>query len=259
MKEHKKDLLTKYILIDNYSDYVYGHLHKECTLDELSSTGEYDKMLRNSTIAEIKRKLKNCLDIGRTSKLAQIHPSLLNILDRFDANKEWKENNIKARYDELADKINKAIAKISPSDLYMVSNISLFDNTIRVKVKGDWRYFNIHYYNIANRIGDCTVEIPAMVICLYHDTDNASQATLRLTELCEKDNKAIIQVMSGVTYLYNRKDILEDICQAMHNYEMEKERIEAIYEDNNDDITNDGTAILETAARQAYFDGKLSV
>jgi hypothetical protein len=40
---------------------------------------------------------------------------------------------------------------------------------------------------------------------------------------------------------------------------MEKERIEAIYEDNNDDITTDGTAILEAAARQAYFDGKLNV
>ena len=63
MREHKKDLLTKYILIDNYSDYVYGHLRKEYTLDELSSTGEFDKMLRRYSIDEIKRKLKDCLDI----------------------------------------------------------------------------------------------------------------------------------------------------------------------------------------------------
>lgn len=255
MKEHKKDLLTKYILIDNYSDYVYGHLHKEFTLDELDSTGEFDKMLRRYSIAEIKRKLKNCLDISRTGKLAQMHPLLLNILDRFDTNKEWKENNIKAQYDILVEKINKAIAKISPSNVYKVCNINLNNNSIRVSVEDHWRYFEIHYYNREDRIGDCTVEIPSSVIALYHETDNTGQ----LTEFCEKDNKVIMQVMSGVMYLYHNQKILEDICQAFHTYKMEKERIEAIYEDNNDDITTDGTAILEAAARQAYFDGKLNV
>jgi hypothetical protein len=257
MKEHKKDLLTKYILIDNYSDYVYGHLRKEDTLDELYSTGEFDKMLRRYSIDEIKRKLKDCLDISRTGELAQLHPLLLNILDRFNDNKEWKENIIKLQYDILADKINKAIAKISP--LYKVSNISLTNNSIRVSVEDHWRYFDIHYYSRQNGVGDCTIEIPSSVITFYHETDNTGQATQRLTDFCEKENKIIIQVISGVTYLYNNKYILEDICQALHVYEMEKERIEAIYEDNNDDITTDGTAILEAAARQAYFDGKLNV
>ena len=84
MREYKKDLLTKYILIDNYSDYVYGHLRKEDTLDELYSTGEFDKMLRRHSNTEIKRKLKDCLDISRTGKLAQMHPLLLNILDRYE-------------------------------------------------------------------------------------------------------------------------------------------------------------------------------
>lgn len=256
MKERKKDLLTKYILIDNYSDYVYGNLRKECTLDELSSTGEFDKMARNYNIAIIKNKLKGCLDISRKGKLAQIHPPLLDVLDRFDANKEWKENSLKAQYNELTDKINKAIAKISPNG-YNVSNLT--DKSIRVSVENHWRYFEIRYYSRANRVGDCAIEIPSSVITLCHDTDNAVSATQRLTELCEKDNKAIMQVISAVTYLYNNEHILEDICQAMHNCETEKERIEAIYEDNNDDITNDGLAILETAARQAYFDGKLSV
>lgn len=259
MREYKKDLLTKYILIDNYSDYVYGHLRKEDTLDELYSTGEFDKMLRRHSNAEIKRKLKDCLDISRTGKLAQLHPLLLNILDRFHDNKEWKENNIKAQYDILAEKINKAIAKISPTNVYKVSNISLTNNYIRVGVETGWRYFDIHYYSRQNGVGDCTVEIPSLVLTLYHETDNAGQSTQRLTELCEENNKAIMQIISGVTYLYHNQNILEDICQALHVYEMEKERIEAIYEDNNDDITTDGTAILEAAARQAYFDGKLSV
>lgn len=254
MKEHKKDLLAKYILIVNYSDYLYGHLCKEYTLDELSSTGEFDKMLRRYSIDEIERKLKDCLDISREGDLAQAHPLLLGILDRFDTNKEWKENSLKTQYDILADKINKAIAKISPSNWYKVSNIDLNNNSIRVSVEDHWRYFEIHYYN--NRVGDCTIEIPSSVIALYHDTD---QSTLKLTEFCEKENKAIIQVISGVTYLYNNKYILEDICQAFHVYETEKERIVAIYEDNNDDITTDGTAILEAAARQAYFEGKLNV
>jgi hypothetical protein len=259
MREYKKDLLTKYILIDNYSDYVYGHLRKEFTLDELYSTGEFDKMLRGYSIDEIKRKLKDCLDISRTGKLAQMHPSLLNILDRFDTNKEWKENNLKVQYDELADKINKAIAEIMPSNVYKVSNINLTNNCIRVSVENHWRYFDIYYYSRQNGVGDCAVEIPSLVLTLSHDTDNTGQATQKLTELCEKDNKAIMQVMSGVMCLYNNKYILDDICQAIHNYEMEKERIETMYEDNNDDITTDGTAILETAARQAYFDGKLNV
>lgn len=256
MREYKKDLLTKYILIDNYSDYVYGHLRKEDTLDELYSTGEFDKMLRRHNNAEIKRKLKDCLDISRTGKLAQLHPLLLNILDRFHDNKEWKENNIKAQYNELAEKIDKAIAKISPTNVYKVSNISLTNNYIRVGVETGWRYFDIHYYSRQNGVGDCTVEIPSSVICLYHETD---QSTRELTEFSKEQNKSIIQVISGVTYLYNNQNILEDICQALHVYEMEKERIEAIYEDNNDDITTDGTAILEAAARQAYFDGKLNV
>ena len=259
MKEHKKDLLTKYILIDNYSDYVYGHLRKEDTLDELSSTGEFDKMLRRHSNAEIKRKLKDCLDISRTGKLAQLHPLLLNILNRFENNKEWKENSIKGQYNILTDKINETIAKISPSNVYWVSNINLTNNCIRVSVNNHWRYFEIHYYSRQNRVGDCTVEIPSLVLTLYHDTDNADQSTQRLMELCEEDNKAIMQIISGVTYLYHNQNILEDICQAFHIYEMEKERIEAIYEDNNDDITTDGTAILEAAARQAYFDGKLNV
>lgn len=254
MREHKKDLLTKYILIDNYSDYVYGHLRKEYTLDELSSTGEFDKMLRRYSIDEIKRKLKDCLDISREGELAQAHPLLLDILDRFETNKIWKENNIEAQYNILAEKINKAIAKISPTNGYKVSSINLSNNSIRVSLENHWRYFEIHYYD--NNVGDCTVEIPSSVICLYHDTD---QSTRELTEFCEKENKAIIQVISGVTYLYNNKYILEDICQAFYIYKTEKERIEAIYEGNNDDITTDGTAILEAAARQAYFDGKLNV
>ena len=257
MREHKKDLLTKYILIDNYSDYVYGHLRKEYTLDELDSTGEFDKMLRKYSIDEIKRKLKDCLDISRTGELAQMHPLLLNILDRFNDNKEWKENSIKFQYDILVDKINKAIAKISP--LYKVSNINLTNNSIRVSVEDHWRYFDIHYYSRQNGVGDCTVEIPSSVITFYHETDNTGQATQRLTDFCKEENKVIIQVISGITYLYNNKYILEDICQAFHNYEMEKERIKAIYKGNNDDITTDGTAILEAAARQAYFDGKLNV
>lgn len=258
MREHKKDLLTKYILIDNYSDYVYGHLRKEDTLDELSSTGEFDKMLRKYSIDEIKRKLKDCLDISRESELAQTHPLLLDILDRFDANKELKENNLEVQYDILADKINKAIAKISPTNVYKVSSINLTNNSIRVSLENHWRYFEIHYYD--NNVDDCTIEIPSSVIALYHEkTNNGDQFTQQLAEFCEKENKAIIQVISGVTYLYNNKYILEDICQAFHIYKMEKERIEAIYEDNNDDITTDGTAILEAAARQAYFDGKLNV
>lgn len=257
MREYKKDLLTKYILIDNYSDYVYDHLRKEDTLDELYSTGEFDKMLRGYSIDEIKRKLKDCLDISRTGELAQLHPLLLNILDRFNDNKEWKENAIKAQYNELADKINKAIAKISP--LYKVSNINLTNNCIRISVENHWRYFDIQYYSRQNRVGDCTIDTPSSIITLCHETDNTGQSTQELTEFCEKENKAIIQVMSGVMCLYNNKYILEDIGQALHNYEMEKERIEAIYEGNNDDITTDGTAILEAAARQAYFDGKLNV
>ena len=257
MREHKKDLLTKYILIDNYSDYVYGHLRKEDTLDELYSTGEFDKMLRGYSIDEIKRKLKDCLDISRTGELAQLHPLLLNILDRFNDNKEWKENALKAQYNILVDKINKAIAKISP--LYKVSNINLTNNSIRISVKDHWRYFDIDYYSRQNGVGDCTIEIPSSLINLCHETDNTGQSTQELTEFCEKENKAIIQVMSGVMCLYNNKAILEDICQALHNYEMEKERIEVIYEDNNDDIATDGTAILEAAARQAYLDGKLNV
>lgn len=259
MREHKKDLLTKYILIDNYSDYVYGHLHKEFTLDELYSTGEFDKMLRSYTIAEIKRKLKDCLDLSRTGELAQLHPLLLNILDRFNDNKEWKENSIEAQYNILVDKINKAIAEISPSNEYKVSHINLVNKCIRVSVENHWRYFEIHYYSRQNGGGDCTIEIPSLVLALCHETDNTGQSTQELTEFCEKENKAIIQVMSGVMCLYNNKAILEDICQALHNYEMEKERIEAIYENNNDDITTDGTAILEAAARQAYLDGKLNV
>ena len=259
MREYKKDLLTKYILIDNYIDYVYGHIRKEYTLDNLHSTGEFDRMLRSYTIAIIKNKIKDCLDISRTGKLAQIHPSLLSILDRFNDNKAWKKNSLKVQYNELAEKINKAIAKISPSDWYKVSNINLGNNTIRVGVETGWRYFDIHYDGRQNGVGDCTVEIPSLLITLYHETDNADHSTQQLTELCEENNKAIIQVMTGVMYLYNNEHILDDICQAMHNYEMEKERIEAIYEDNNDDITTDGTAILEAAARQAYFDGKLNV
>lgn len=259
MREYKKDLLTKYILIDNYSDYVYGHLRKEDTLDELYSTGEFDKMLRRHSNAEIKRKLKDCLGISRTGKLAQLHPLLLNILDRFHDNKEWKENNIKSQYDILADKINKAIAKISPTNVYNVSNISLTNNYIRVTDEGGWRYFDIHYYSRQNRVGDYTIDIPSNVLCFYHETDNVDQPTQELTEYSKEQNKSIIQVISGVTYLYHNQNILEDICQALHVYEMEKERIEAIYEDNNDDITTDGTAILEAAARQAYFDGKLNV
>jgi len=213
--------------------------------------------LRGYSIDEIKRKLNDCLDINRTDELAQLHPLLLNILDRFHDNKEWKENNIKAQYNELAEKIDKAIAKISP--LYKVSNINLTNNSIRVSVEDHWRYFDIHYYSRQNGVGDCTIEIPSSVITFYHETDNTGQATQKLTELCEKGNKAIMQVMTGVMYLYNNKHILEDICQALHVYEMEKERIEAIYEDNNDDITTDGTAILEAAARQSYLDGKLNV
>lgn len=257
MREHKKDLLTKYILIVNYSDYLYGHLCKEYTLDELSSTGEFDKMLRRYSIDEIKRKLKDCLDISREGDLAQAHPLLLDILDRFDTNKEWKENSLKTQYDILADKINKAISKISPSNWYKVIDINLNNNTIRVSFEDHWRYFEIHYYN--NRVGDCTIEIPSSVLTFYHEPDNADYSTQQLTDFCEKENKAIIQVISGVTYLYNNQYILEDICQAFHVYEMEKERIKAIYEDNNEDITTDGTAILEAAARQAYFDGKLNV
>ena len=259
MGEYKKDLLTKYILIDNYMDYVYGHIRKECTLDNLHSTGEFDRMLRSYTITIIKNKIKGCLDIYRTGKLAKIHPSLLSILDRLDTNKAWKKNSLKVQYNELAEKINKAIAKISPSDWYKVSNINLDNNIIRVTVEDDLRYFDIHYSSRENKIGHCYIETPSSVITLYNETDNADQSTQQLTELCEEDNKSIIQVMTGVMYLYNNEYILDDICQAMHNYEMEKERIEAIYEDNNDSITNDGTAILEAAARQAYLDGKLNV
>ncbi|MBQ2176952.1 MAG: hypothetical protein II453_18495 [Alphaproteobacteria bacterium] len=255
MREYKKDLLTKYILIDNYSDYVYGLLRKEDTLDELYSTGEFDKMLRKHSNTEIKCKLKDCLDISRTGKLAQLHPLLLNILDRFNDNKERKETYMEIQYNKLAEKINNAIAKISPSNVYKVKNINLANNCIRVSVENHWRYFEIHFYSRENRVRDCTIEIPSSVITLYHDTDNADQ----LTEFCEKENKAIIQVISGVTYLYNNKYILEDICQALDNYEMEKVRIEDIYEYNNDIIATDGTAILEAAARQAYLDGKLNV
>ncbi len=257
MGEYKKDLLTKYILIDNYIDYVYGHLRRECTLDNLHSTGEFDRMLRSYTITIIKNKIKGCLDIYRTGKLAKIHSSLLSIRDRFNDNKAWKKNSLKVQYNELAEKINKAIAKISPSDWYKVSNINLDNNTIRVGVEGDLRYFDIHYSSRENKIGNCYIEIPSSVITFYHETDNAG--TQQLTEICEEDNKGVIQVMTGVMYLYNNEYILDDIRQAMHNYEMEKERIEAIYEDNNDSITNDGTAILEAAARQAYLDGKLNV
>lgn len=259
MKESKKTLLEKYILIDNYTDYVYGRVHKEYTLDELRSTGEFEKMMRKYSIADIKRKLKDCLDISRTGTLAQTHPLLLNILDRFDTNKEWKENSIKAQYDILADKINKALAKILPTNVYKVSRINLTDNSIRVTAEGDWRYFDIHYYSRQNRVGDCNIEIPSFVLTLYHETDNADQSTQELTEFSKEQNKSIIQVISGVTYLYNNVHILEEICQALHIYEMKKERIEAIYADKNGEITNDGAAILEAAARQAYNDGKLSV
>lgn len=259
MKESKKPLLEKYILIDNYSDYVYGHLRKEDTLDELYSTGEFEKMLRKYSIADIKRKLKGCLDISRTSELAQRHPSLLNILDRFSNNKEWKETSLKAQYDILADKINKAISQISPSNWYKVDKIDLTNRSIRITVENDWRNFEIHYYYRDNRIGDCTIDIPSNVLYFYHETDNADQSTRELTSFSTKQNKSVMQVMSGVLYLYNNEHILEEICQALHIYEMEKERIEAIYEGKNDEITNDGTAILEAAARQAYNDGKLSV
>lgn len=258
MREQKKDLLTRYILIDNYSDYVYGHLRKEDTLDELSSTGEYDKMLRKFSISDLKSKLRNCLDISRNNELAQRHPSLLNVLDRIDNNKDWKENSIKEQYDILSEKINKAIAKIMPSHWYNVCNINIHNKTIRVGlVELGWRYFEIHYYG--RKTDDCTIEIPSSVICLYHDTDNAGQPTQQLTDFAKKENESILRVMSGVTYLYNNKDILEDICQAIRYYETEKERIEAIYEDNYDEITNDGIAILENAARQAYLNGELVV
>lgn len=257
MGEQKKDLLTRYILIDNYSDYVYGHLRKEYTLDELCSTGEYDKMLRKFSISDIKDKLKKCLDISKTSELAQKNPSLLNVLDRIIDNKTWKENNIKALYDILSDKINKAIAKIMPSNCYKVCNINLYNKTIRVGVETSWQYFEIQCYD--NKVGDCNIGIPASVICLYHGTDNADQSARQLTDFSEKQNKSIIQIMSGVTYLYNNKYILEEICQAILDYEMEKARIEVIYADKYDDITNGGIVILENAARQAYFDGKLVV
>ena len=260
MKESKKTLLEKYILIDNYTDYVYGRVNKEDTLDELRSTGEFEKMIRKFSINEIKRKIKGCLDISRTDKLAQLHPLLLNILDRFSNNKEWEENNIKAQYDKLEESINKAISQISPSNWYKVDKIDLTNRSIRITVENDWRYFEIHYYYRDNRIGVYTIDIPSNnVLYFYHETDNADQSTRELTSFSTKQNKAVMQVMSGVLYLYNNEHILEEIDQALHIYEMEKERIEAIYEDKNDEITNDGMAILEAAARQAYYDGKLSV
>ena len=259
MKESKKPLLEKYILIDNYTDYVYGRVNKEDTLDELRSTGEFEKMIRKFSINEIKRKIKGCLDISRTGKLAQIHPSLIQILDRYDSNKNWKETSLKAQYSKLEESINKAISQISPSNWYKVDKIDLTNRSIRITVENDWRHFEIHYYYRDNRIGDCTIDIPSNVLYFYHETDNADQSTLELTSFSTKQNKSVMQVMSGVLYLYNNKYILEEICQALHIYEMEKERIEAIYEDKNDEITTDGTAILEAAARQAYNDGKLSV
>jgi hypothetical protein len=92
---------------------------------------------------------------------------------------------------------------------------------------------------------------------LHRDTDNADQ--WQLTDFSKQQNKSMIMIMSGVTYLYNNKDILDEICQAIRDYETEKERIETVCEDNYDNITNDGIAILENAARQAYLDGKLVV
>lgn len=258
MREQKKDLLTKYILIKNYSSYVYGQLRKEDTLDELSSNGEYDKMLRKFSISDLKNKLKCCLDISRKGDLAQRHPSLLNVLDRIDGNKDWKENNIKEQYNILSEKINKAIAKIMPLNRYKVGNINLYDKTIRVElVELGWRSFKIQCYGSKGE--DCSIEVPSMLIHLHSDTNNADQSARQMTDFSETDNKSILRVMSGVAYLYNNKYILEDICQAFHDYEMEKERINAIYEDNNDEITDDGIAILENAARKAYFDGELVV
>lgn len=257
MREQKKDLLTKYILIDNYSDYVYGHLRKEYTLDELSSNGEYDKMLCKFSISDLKKKLSECLNISRNSDLAQRHPSLLNVLDRIDDNNEWKENSIKEQYNILSEKINKAIAKIMPSNWYRVANINLFDKTIRVGVEASWQYFEIQYYD--SKVNDCTIRIPSLLMSLHRDTDNADQSAWQLTDFSKQQNKSMIMIMSGVTYLYNNKEILDKICQAIRDYETEKERIETVCEGNYDNITNDGIAILENAARKAYFEGELVV
>ena len=253
MKEHKKDLLEKYILIENYIDYVHKCLHNEDMLDVLRATGEFDKMMRD-TINEIKCKIKNRADIYRTGDVVKLHPSLIKVLDKKDENKNWRNAELAKQWDILIDKINKAIAQIEPSNWYKVNKV--YNNTIMVAVNDDWRYFEIHYYSRKNRVGDCTVAIPQSQLCLYHeDYDN----TRELTEYSKEANKSVMQIASAITYLYNNTNILEDICQAMFVYDVEKDRIEKTYEDVDDNLTNEIVVVLEAAARQAYHDGKLSV
>lgn len=251
MKESKKDLLEKYILIDNYIDYINNTLSLDDTLDYMRKTGEFDKMVRNNTISDIKRKIRWRLNISRKGEIAKRLPSVINILDRYNENLERRDKNTKKQKDLLSEKIDKAIKQIQPSHWYKVDRID--DNKITVSVEGDWRYFTIQYYRRNNRVGDCTIDIGTCLFNMYHKTDNDKE----LTEYAKEQNEAVYKIISAAQYLYNNQSIIEEVCQAMFVYDTEIYRITETYAEIDEAITNDLVAIIEAAARKAYDEGLL--